>query len=182
MKHLLVTPLIFCFLSACNSSTENGTKVQEEADSSSVDLQIPELDGDDPAIVMENFPRNWVEIEVTADGLVQHEWCGTDGASVEFREHGDHWEIRTVYGQDGEDWHLIRISANDFSTEEQILQEGVMVVEKITYPDEEIYEVNYFWNKTAGFCTFGDFFNAETQFANAADKANFKLVKEDCDL
>lgn len=182
MKYVFAASLVTGLFIACSSPENEQDTTSNTQDSSFSMPAMPEVDGEDPDVILSGFPLHWVEVEMTSEGMIYHEWCGTNAATLDFEQNEDHWEILTTYGQDGEYWHLIRMSANQLSAENQEMQEGVMVVEKITYPDEEIYEVSYFWNKTAGFCTFGDFFSKDTRFANADDKAEFKVVKEDCDL
>lgn len=127
------------------------------------------------------FPKHWVEVTVKGKERIYTEYCNMGHPYWKLFEGDSTWQIETFYGQDGEVWNLMNMTANQQSAEGQVFQEGIFVVTKDTYPDGEIYEVSYFWNQTAGFCTFGDFFDKTKKFADQEQYDSFTLQKETCD-
>lgn len=128
------------------------------------------------------FPKHWVEIAIKGKEQIYTEYCGMGHPYWKLVKTDSSWQIETFYGHDGEFWDVMNMTANIQSAEGQVFQEGIFVVTKATYPDNEIYEVSYFWNQTVGFCTFGDFFDKTKKFADYAGYDSFTIRKEACDL
>ena len=181
--------LLLAVLSACSSDPQ---PVAGETDTTVpvTDYEIPITDPDEELMQTDsafaqnlaNFPKHWVEITVKGKELIYTEYCGMGHPYWKLHPSDSSWQIETFYGQDGEFWDVINMTANVQSAEGQTFQEGIFVVTKSTYPDNEIYEVSYFWNQTAGFCTFGDFFDKSKKFADNAKYKSFTIQKEECDL
>lgn len=131
--------------------------------------------------VLESFPKKWVRVEVTGDEHICKKPCAIEMPGLEIVKEENYYRLRTIYGDDFEDWELINMTAEYTSAENQDLQNGIFVVRKITYPDEELYEVDYFWNKTKNFCSFGEFFHKKLRFADAERMSEYKIVEEDCE-
>lgn len=189
MRKFVGCLLFLPFLIACGSDPASTDTNVLHLDSGKVQTDVITMDPDSELViadasfaqVLKDFPKEWVKVDVKKDKKIYTELCGMDSPSLKIELVKDHWEIRTIYGQDAESWYMINMTANLNVFNEQELQEGIFVVEKITYPDNEIYEVKYFWNRTAGFCTFGDFFSPDTRFAESSKMNEFEVVKEDCD-
>lgn len=126
------------------------------------------------------FPKHWVEITVKGKEHIYTEYCNMGHPYWKLGQTDSTWQIETFYGQDGEFWNVMNMTANLQTVEGQVLQEGIFVVTKATYPDNEIYEVSYFWNQTAGFCTFGDFFDKTKKFGDNEQFESFTIQKEKC--
>lgn len=181
MKTIYSVLAITCLLLfSCGDSTpvsitqgQDNTNSQEEFDSPSLALDQN---------IMERFPKNWVQVIPKNDTIVYIEYCGMGHPSLNITQKDSSWEIMAVYGQDAETWELIGITANEKTINNQTVQDGVFSVVKITYPDEMTYSVDYFWNKTTGIASFGDFFEAGASFADEANKVNFVIEIEECDF
>lgn len=131
--------------------------------------------------IINDFPKYWVQVDIKPNKKIYTTYCDAATPSLKIDKVEEHYEITTTYGQDAEIWNLVNMTANYNTFNEQELQEGIFVAQKISYPDEEFYEVSYFWNKTKGFCTFGDFFSAGSKFAEHSKMNEFEVVKEKCE-
>ncbi len=188
MRNSIVSLVFLALLVSCGSDPQT-TTTPLKVDSSAVQTDVEFVHPDSQLVqtdesfaeVLNGFPKHWIKVEVKKDSKVFTKLCGMDSPSLKIEKVENHWEIITIYGEDSESWHIINMTAkiNTFSNQE--LQEGIFVVEKLTYPDNEIYEVKYFWNRTAEFCTFGDFFSADSKFAEFSKMDEFDVVEEDCD-
>ncbi len=188
MRNSIVVLAIFTFLISCGPDTEiNTTPLTEDTSKAETNLEIVNPDSqlvqtdESFAQALNDFPKHWIKVDVKKDSKVFTKLCGMDSPALKIEKIENHWEIITVYGQDAESWHIINMTANINSFNNQELQEGIFVVEKLTYPDDEIYEVKYFWNRTAEFCTFGDFFSVDSKFAEYSKMNEFEVVEEKCD-
>lgn len=132
--------------------------------------------------LLENFPKDWVQVVPKKDSIIYIEYCGMGHPSLNISKLEGIWQILCSYGQDAETWELIGMTANEKTIDNQTIQDGVFTVIKITYPDDQTYHVDYFWNKTTGIATFGDFFGSGESFADEANKSNFIIQKEECDF
>lgn len=188
MKYFFYLPLAVLFLTNCGSEPEpQAIEVLPEVDTTAA---LPQETDPDLELMMADstflknvsaFPKHWVEVGVEGKQLVYTDYCNMGHPHWKLIETDSCWQIETFYGQDGELWQLINMTANVQSAEGQTFQEGIFVVNKITYPDNETYEVSYFWNQTVGFCSFGDFFDKTKKFADNAKYKSFKIVDDpDC--
>lgn len=160
------------------NSTTNSTET-ERLDTAAVSEQLlPSLDEN----ILANFPKNWVQVIPKKDSIIYKEYCGMGHPCLDIIKDEGVWQIMCVYGQDAETWELIGITANEKTINNQTIQDGVFTVIKITYPDDQTYSVDYFWNKTSGIATFGDFFGPDQSFADNANKDKFIIQKEECDF
>jgi len=170
----------------CSCSGEEGTEPLVENDQTTTQDSLidPQVELMEPDSMMQSnltaFPKHWVQVDVKHKEIIYTEFCEMGHPYLKVNETDSAWFIETFYGQDGETWRVQNMTANLQSAEDQIFQEGIFVVTKETYPDNEIYEVSYFWNQTARFCTFGEFFNKETKFADESLSDSFTIKKEDC--
>lgn len=188
MRNFISGLALLSLLISCGSDSESTTtplntdssEVQNDVDFIHPDSQLVQTD-ESFAQVLAGFPKHWVKVDVKKEGKVFTKLCGMDSPSLKIEKVENHWEIITSYGQDAESWHIINMTASLNSYNNQELQEGIFVVEKLTYPDDDIYEVKYFWNRTAEFCTFGDFFSADSKFAEFSKMDEFEVVEEKCD-
>jgi hypothetical protein len=172
-------------LFSCKGEETNEPVIQSDQSISRDSLVDPQAELMEPDSMMQSnltaFPKHWVQVDVKHKEIIYTEFCGMGHPYLKVIETDSAWFIETFYGQDGETWRVQNMTANLQSAEDQIFQEGIFVVTKETYPDNEIYEVSYFWNQTARFCTFGEFFNKETKFADESLSDSFTIKKEDCD-
>ncbi len=188
MRYSIAGFTFFAFLISCGADPETNTtdlnvdtsNVQPDVEIVHPDSQLVQPDASFSNLIAD-FPKHWIKVEVKKDSKVFTKLCGMESPALKIETVDNHWEIITIYGQDSESWHIINMTGNVNSFNNQELQEGIFVVEKLTYPDDEIYEVKYFWNRTAEFCTFGDFFSADSKFAEFSKMNEFEVVKEDCD-
>lgn len=188
MRNFISGLAFLALLISCGSDTETST-TPLNGDSTTTQTDVDFIDPDSQLVqtdesfsqVLNGFPKHWVKVDVKKEGKVYNKLCGMDSPSLKIENVENHWEIITVYGQDAESWHIINMTATLNTYNNQELQEGIFVVEKLTYPDDEIYEVKYFWNRTAEFCTFGDFFSADSKFAEFSKMNEFEVVEEKCD-
>jgi len=175
-------------VSACGSEQEHETTANSDT-TDFVPSEIPLTNPQDELLEVDvafdaniaAFPKHWVEISIKGKDRIYTEYCNMEHPYVKLEKADSSWQIETFYGKDGELWNVMNMTANKQSAEGQHFQEGIFVVTKATYPDNEIYEVSYFWNQTAGFCSFGEFFDKKTRFADHALKDLFVMKKEICD-
>lgn len=188
MQKIILSFFISLILISCGSESNN-VDDPNPSDTTLQSLENYPMDPDSELVeqsvlfssIVTDFPKHWVKVDVQKDKKVHHVLCGMDSPSLKIEKVDDHWEILTNYGQGAESWHLINMTSKFSVFNEQELQEGIFVAQKISYPDDEFYEVSYFWNKTAGFCTFGDFFSADAKFAEFDKMDEFEVIKEPCD-
>jgi hypothetical protein len=156
-------------------------------DSALGEIDAPFLPGDTVTTtanidsLMADFPKKWLQIERKGKDLVYTEYCNMEHPYVEIEKVEGNWKIHTVYGHDGESWEVLDMMKSESTALGQQLVEGQFIVKKLTYPDEEIYHSNFFWNKTAGTCSFGDFFAPDKIFADETLQKTFVIKKEPCD-
>lgn len=129
---------------------------------------------------MNSFPKKWINIELKGNDLIYTKRCDMGDPQVIIEYKDQVWQLQTYYGTDGEWWQVINMTSREFEVDNQKLQEGTFVVSKITYPDDEIYEVSYFWNKTARFATFGEFFSKDLKFSPEENRPDFVIKHEKC--
>lgn len=167
---------------ACNNQNNTTTEVVKDdvladnPDSLMIEESI-DFEG-----ILDTFPKYWLNVEVTKDGNILHEYCDIPTPFVKIAEDGEYWKLTTGYGHDAEDWQLVSMTGKSNAFNNQQLQEGILIVKKLTYPDDELYEIDYFWNKSAAFCTFGDFFQPDTKFVDESAKDSYQVVEEPCDM
>jgi hypothetical protein len=185
----LISGLVFLMLLISCGSDPETTTTPLNIDSGAVQTDVDFVDPDSELVqtdesfsqILSGFPKHWIKVDVKKEGIVFNKLCEMESPSLKIEKVENHWEIITGYGESSESWHIINMTANLNTFNEQELQEGIFVVEKLTFPDNEIYEVKYFWNRTAEFCTFGDFFSADSKFAEFSKMDEFEVVKEKCD-
>jgi len=174
MKELKVVLLGLIIVSSCTQNTLND-------DSISVDKTISQTENvDNIKEMLASFPLKWIHVEIENRNTVIVENCDIPTAMLTIENKGDYFIIKTVYGNDFEEWELISMTATEQMVEGQEVQDGLFLVKKMTYPDGEVYESSYFWNKTSGYCYFRDFYKADVAFADYSKKDAFKLKVVPC--
>lgn len=185
MKTFSCLSVVMFLIVSCSGdepAVQNDTNTQVVEKDSLIDPQTELMKPDSMMEAnLKAFPKHWVQVDVKHKEIIYTEYCGMGHPYLKVIQTDSTWLIETFYGQDGETWRVQNMTANIQSAEDQIFQEGIFVVTKETYPDNEIYEVSYFWNQTARFCTFGEFFNKETKFADESLSDSFTVKKEECD-
>lgn len=173
--------LLLCACSTETTETEaiSNTEI-ESTQSLDSELNLTQTDSTFYEI-LDSFPKNWVQVEMKEGKTYFTKRCSTQNPGLVIAQDSASFILTTHYGNDFETWQLIHMTAEYDHVIGQEIQRGTMMVAKITYPDEAIYEVDYFWNKKSGFCTFGDFFAEGTRFANTEREEEFVIVTEPCD-
>jgi hypothetical protein len=177
------------FLLSCGSENQPAEpQMPELQDTITGEIDAPFLPGDTVKnssnidSLMDGFPKHWVQVERKGKDLVYTDYCSMETPQLKIEKTADTWQITTMYGHDAELWQVLDMMKSESSVLGQELVEGQFIVKKLSFPDDEIYHSNFFWNKTGNTCTFGDFFAAGTMFADQALKKTFVIKEVPCDF